>query len=161
MSLSAEQQFVQLVEANRGIVRKVARLYADTAEDRQDLEQEILYHAWRAFPGFRREAKFSTWLYRVSLNTALTFRKRADRRSETSLEQALHCADDAAPDPTDQAERLYAAIRLLGEAERALILLHLDGYSNPEIAQMVGITPNLVAVKLHRIKQSLTQRLNP
>lgn len=161
MPSSAEQQFVQLIEANWGIVCKVVRLYADTAEDGQDLQQEILYHAWRAFPAFRGEAKFSTWLYRVSLNTALTFRKRSRRRSDTPIEQAPDYADHAEHSPPDQAERLYAAIRLLGEAERALILLHLDGYSNQEIAQIAGITPNLVSVKLHRIKHSLSQRLNP
>lgn len=161
MSLSEEQQFVQLVEANRGIIRKVTRMYADTAEDQQDLQQEILYHAWRSFSSFRGQAKFSTWLYRVSLNTALTFHKRANRHNRISLEEPSKYWDASECSPTDDSERLYLGIRQLGEAERALIMLYLDGYSNQEIAQIAGITPNLVAVKLHRIKQSLTKSLNP
>lgn len=154
-----EQSFTQQVQANFGIIRKVIQLYVDDPDDRSDLQQEILYQAWRSFPSFNGLSKFSTWLYKVSLNTVLTFRRR-DTRVPTI---ALGPAQDNLSAPDEQgsgnAERLYEAIRRLPEAERAVIILHLDGYNNEEIADISGLTKNNVAVKLHRIKNELMNRL--
>lgn len=155
-----EQVFLQQVEANIGIVRKVVHLYVEHPDDRRDLQQEILYQAWKAFPAFQGLSKFSTWLYRVSLNMVLTFRKRENKHATDPLEAVGQ--DHPVPDDTDSdnAERLYDAIRQLKEAERALIMLHLDGFGNEEIADITGLSANNVAVKLHRIKNELTKRLN-
>lgn len=153
------QSFTQQVQEHFGIIRKVVQLYVDDPADRKDLQQEILYQAWRSFPSFNGLSKFSTWLYKVSLNTVLTFRRRDNRLPVESLAPAheqFHAPDDAA---TGNAERLYDAIRQLPEAERALIILHLDGYGNEEIADIAGLTKNHVAVKLHRIKTDLINRL--
>jgi RNA polymerase sigma-70 factor (ECF subfamily) len=158
--LTPEHIFLQQVEANIGIIRKIVHLYVEHPDDRRDLQQEILYQAWKAFPGFQGLSKFSTWLYRISLNTVLTFRKRESRSTTAPLEAIG--PDVAAPDdnPSDNAERLYHAIRQLKETDRALILLHLDGFGNDEIADIAGLSANHVAVKLHRIKTELTKRLN-
>lgn len=158
--MSTEHLFLQQVEANIGIVHKVVRFYVEHPDDRRDLQQEILYQAWKAFPTFEGLSKFSTWLYRISLNTVLTFRKREHKRATDPLETlgTEHPAPDDAE--SDHAERLYAAIRQLKEAERALILLHLDGFGNDEIADIIGLTANHVAVKLHRVRQELIKRLN-
>jgi len=77
-----EEIFTKYIEENEGIIYKVIGLYADYKEDKKDLHQEILYQAWRSFKNFRSDSKFGTWLYKVALNTALTFRKKADRKSE-------------------------------------------------------------------------------
>lgn len=151
-------QFTNLIEANRGIIFKVIRLYVLHREDEQDLYQEIVYQAWKSFPRFEARSKFSTWLYRVSLNTVLTFKRRPaiiDHQEDLSK---LNVEDKSA-DP--DAEILYIAIRQLSEVDRMIISLHLDGYDNEEIADVAGMTKNHVGVKLHRIKDQLTKTLNP
>mgnify|MGYP001289238301 CR=1 FL=1 len=155
---TTEKVFLQQVEANIGIIRKVIHLYVDHPDDRRDLQQEILYQAWLSFPAFNGLSKFSTWLYRISLNTVLTFRHRESKTTVVGLEPAL---DLSAPgdENAEQMERLYQAIRQLPEAERAIIVLHLDGYSNDEVADIAGLSKNNVAVKLHRIKNELSNRL--
>lgn len=155
-----EPEFLRLLNAHAGILHKIIRLYVDDPEDRRDLHQEMLYEAWRAYPAFRGAAAFSTWLYRVALNTALTFRRKALRRPTTGdLLTAQHLpAEDAEP-LSPQAELLYQAIRRLPAADRAIFTLHLDGYDNEEIAAITGLTKNHVAVKLHRIKTALEKKL--
>lgn len=151
-------QFTKLIEANRGIIFKVIRLYVLHHEDEQDLYQEITYQAWKSFPRFEARSKFSTWLYRISLNTVLTFKRRPaiiDHQEDLSH---LNVADKPAnPD----SELLYFAIRQLSEVDRMIISLHLDGYDNEEIADVAGMTKNHIGVKLHRIKDQLTKTLNP
>lgn len=153
-----EKPFTDLIDQHRGIIFKVVRLYVNHAEDEQDLFQEILYQAWKSFPRFDGRSKFSTWLYRVSLNTVLTFKRRPavfDR--VTDLERVGGTADPHERNETAQA--LYQAIRALNEVDRMLITLHLDGYDHDEIAAVAGITKNHVAVKLHLIKNSLIKTL--
>ncbi len=152
--------FQLLLQKHAGILHKIIRLYVDDPEDRSDLRQEMLYEAWRAYPSFRGEAAFSTWLYRVALNTALTFRRKALRRPVTTdLEGVRQLPADPPESLSPQAELLYRAIRELPEADRAIITLHLDGYENEAIADITGLTKNHVAVKLHRIKTALENRL--
>lgn len=151
---------LQLLQQHAGILHKVIRLYADDEEDRRDLYQEMLYESWRAYPGFRGASSFSTWLYRVALNTALTFRKKALRKVRTvDLDHAVQIPDDTSSALSPAAEMLYMAIRNLSETDRALITLHLDGYDHEAISAISGITKNNVAVKLHRIKSELENRL--
>ncbi|MCS6974317.1 MAG: sigma-70 family RNA polymerase sigma factor [Cyclobacteriaceae bacterium] len=153
-----QQAFTELIQQHRGIIFKVIRLYVNHPEDEKDLYQEILYQAWKSYPRFDGRSKFSTWLYRVSLNTVLTFKRRPaviDRVDDLekvggTTEQHEHHEDTA---------MLYRAIRDLNEIDRMLITLHLDGYDNEEIAGIAGITKNHVAVKLHRIKEALIKKL--
>lgn len=158
--MDQEQLFLQHIQDNFGIIRKVVGLYIDHPDDRADLQQEILLQAWKSFPSFNGLSKFSTWLYRISLNTVLTFRRRDKSDRLQALDAtAVQMTDPLNEDPTDQSDRLYRAIRALPEAERAIIILHLDGYDNEEIAGIAGLTKNHVAVKLHRIKTELINRL--
>jgi len=149
-----QQKFLDLVQVNKGIALKVIHLYADNAVDRQDLYQEILLQAWKAYPRFLGKSKFSTWLYKVSLNTALTYRRSVAREGpKRDLEESdavIH------PEPRqNQKQQLLWAIRQLPEANRMIVLLHLEGYGNEEIAEVTGLKTNHVGVKLHRIKQKL------
>ena len=160
MGEAKHPDFIQLLHKHTGILHKIIRLYVDDPEDRRDLQQEMLYEAWRAYPSFRGASAFSTWLYRVALNTALTFRRKSLRRVPTSeLELAQQHTADLTEPLSPQAELLYQAIRQLPEADRAIITLHLDGYDNDAVADIVGLTKNHVAVKLHRIKTVLENRL--
>ncbi len=157
----SENQFLADINTNQGIIRKLVGLYAQNEADKEDLYQEILMQAWRAYPKFRGDSKFSTWLYKVSLNTILTARRKPDRLDlKEALPDAMATAQ-AMPVTNEKANALRMAIRQLAETDRAIISLHLDGYGNNEISDMIGISLNHVAVKLHRIKNQLTKMLQP
>lgn len=150
----SDKEFLLQVQAHQGIIYKLVHLYAMDEEEKKDLYQEILLQAWKAYPTFRAESKFSTWLYRLSLNTIFTIQKKTNRieYTDATLPDQQYIIDNTA----DDKEQLYLAIRTLSETERAIISLHLDGYDNQEIAQLIGITPNAVGVKMFRAKQQLS-----
>lgn len=148
-----EKEFLSRLKEHQKIIYKLVHLYAKNEEDKKDLYQEILLQAWKTYPSFRGEAKFSTWLYRLCLNTIFTLKKKTNRIEyiDTAKYEEQYHTDDSGQD----IERLYKAIRTLAETERAIISLHLDGYDNQEIASLLGMTANHVGVKLHRAKQQL------
>jgi RNA polymerase sigma factor (sigma-70 family) len=159
--MQREQAFMDEVSANQGIILKLVGLYANSEEEKKDFYQEILFQAWKGYPSFRGDSKFSTWLYRISLNTILTAQRKASRMEyrESIQENDLHDHPDTIKG--ENARLLRQEIRKLPEVDRAIITLHLDGYANPEIAEMMGITPNNATVKLHRIKNYLITQLQP
>lgn len=147
-----------MVQQNAGIIHKVIHLYVDHPEDRRDLYQEVLLQAWKSYAGFKGEAAFSTWLYRISLNTVLTFRRR-QRVTTSELNSKFDLASEPARHSPEDSELLWLAIKQLNEIDRVIITLHLDGYDNEEIAQVTGLNKNNTTVRLHRAKQSVVQRL--
>jgi len=153
-----EQEFTALIDQHRGIIFKVIRLYVNHEEDERDLFQEILFQAWRSYPNFKGQSKFSTWLYRVGLNTVLTFRRRPKLVVPHEDLSVLKISIDERIQP-EETEALYIAIRDLNELDRMIVTLHLDGYENEEISEISGLTKNNVAVKLHRIKETLTKKM--
>jgi RNA polymerase sigma-70 factor (ECF subfamily) len=159
--MTTELAFMEQVQANRGIIAKLVGLYANSEEERKDLYQEILYQAWKGFASFRGDAKFSTWLYRISLNTILTAQRKVNKVEYRETVEDAHWNDQGDQVKNENTRMLRFAIRKLPETERAIITLHLDGYSNPEIAEIMGISPNNATVKLHRIKHQLISQLQP
>ena len=141
-----EKEFVQLVQQNAGIIHKVIHLYVDHPEDRRDLYQEVLLQAWKSYAGFKGEAAFSTWLYRISLNTVLTFRRR-QRVPISELPSQLDLASEPARHNPEDSELLWLAIKQLNEIDRVIITLHLDGYDNEEIAEVIGLNKNNTTVR--------------
>jgi RNA polymerase sigma factor (sigma-70 family) len=157
MSTRDQQAFLDLLQPNTAIIHKVIRLYAEDEEDRRDLYQEVVCQAWSAWERFEGNSKFSTWLYRVALNTALTFDKRRRRKGPDPVEELV-------PPPSvayEARELLYWAMGRLEEIDRMIILLHLEGYDHPEIAGITATNTNHIAVKIHRIKKRLTDILAP
>ena len=151
-----EKVFLDLIEQNRGIIFKVIRLYVRHSEDERDLFQEILFQAWKSYPRFDGRSKFSTWLYRVSLNTVLTFKRRP---ALVETREELESSESVSRDQQEETEALYQAILELTEIDRMIITLHLDGYENEEIADITGLTKNNVAVKLHRAKSTVIEKM--
>lgn len=155
----SEAEFLELIRDNQGIIYKLVGLYANDPEEKRDLYQEVLLQTWKAWPSFRGASKFSTWLYRICLNTILTQKRKVNRVKYTdSLEDLSPHVENGSIEQQD-VKRLRAAVRQLAETDRALVSLHLDGYDNGEISAVLGITPNHVAVKLHRVKQQLSNLL--
>ena len=148
-----ETEFVQLLAANQGIIGKVCSLYCGQREDYEDLFQEIIYQAWKGYGSFRGESKFSTWLYRIALNTAISSLRR--RRPEVMAVAELpdHFSEGHGGD--DRFGELLWAIPQLGEGDRAITALYLEDMSYREIAEVTGISEGNVGVKINRIKQRL------
>lgn len=152
-----EQEFIQLLNKHQNIIHKVCSVYMNNVIDKEDLFQEITLQAWKAYKSFRGDAKFSTWLYRVALNTAITF-YRKEKRTITTIQQ------EVIPDTTDtynpieeQVQAMYKAIGELNKIDKALIMLYLDDYNYNEIGDVLGITANNVAVKINRLKIKLKE----
>lgn len=158
--VNADQQeaFVRLVDQHRGILHKVCRLYCITDTDRQDLFQEIVIQLWRSYPGFRGDAKFSTWLYRIALNTAISdLRKQRPPTTSTSPDQLPTELQDIqySGEKEQQLQLLYAAINRLTEVEKALTMLYLEDKTYQEMEEILGISQNNLRVKMNRIKDKL------
>ena len=162
-----ESLFKSWLTEHGGAILKVARAYTLTAEDCQDLVQEILLQVWRSLPRFQGRASASTWFYRVALNTALDWHRKEHRRqvrqksilevedlSVAGLDSAQHAFQ------REVIERLYAAIRQLPKTEAALVLLYLDDLSYRQMAEVLGISESNVGVKLNRAKKALGELLN-
>lgn len=155
----SETEFLKQVRENQGIIYKLVALYANDAEEKKDLYQEVLLQAWKGWSNFRNDAKFSTWLYRICLNTIFTNRRKKQVVDyKESLEDIAPAVHNGIMQKEDAA-RLQQAIRRLSETDRAVISLNLDGYENAEVGEILGISTNHVAVKLHRIKQQLANHL--
>jgi RNA polymerase sigma factor (sigma-70 family) len=153
----SEQEFLRAIEEHQNILHKVCNLYMDSAEDREDLFQEILLNAWKGIRNYKGQAKFSTWLYRVGLNTAITFyRKRRRKLTIVPLLDQENVLSGWPPDADQKmVNTLYRAIGSLSSVDKALVMLYLEDYSYPEIGEILGITPNNVAVKMNRIREKL------
>jgi RNA polymerase sigma-70 factor, ECF subfamily len=150
--------FLNIVTTNQGIIHKVCGVYCDSIEDRKDLFQEILSQLWRSYPTFRNESKISTWMYQVSLNTAITHFKKNKRRPDKNdfNKNFLQIADEHYDETVeDQIKLLHKAITKLTGIEKSIILLYLEDKKYEEIADIIGITQNYVRVKMNRIKVKL------
>lgn len=151
-------EFIRLVNENRGILYKVCRMYGATEADRQDLFQEMVIQLWRSYPSFRRASRFSTWLYRIALNTAISD-LRKQRRNITPIDPDLlptHLQDiQYSTEKEEQLQQLYAAIDRLTEVEKALTMLYLEDKPYHEMEEILGIPQNNLRVKMNRIKEKL------
>ena len=150
-----EQLFVQTINQNQGILHKVCRIYCHNKEDHNDLFQEIVLQLWKAFPSFRSEAKITTWMYRIALNTAISgLRKK--KVAITELEKISFQIEDKKDITIEEdLQQLYKAIEHLSDVEKSIVLLYLEDKPYDEIAEITGITANYVAVKMNRIKEKL------
>jgi RNA polymerase sigma-70 factor (ECF subfamily) len=167
-----QQQFEDLLREHRRIVFKVARVYARGVHDRDDLAQEIATQLWRSFGGFdERRAKFSTWMYRVALNVAISYSRSAIRSAADCIEplDSVHLETVAAPvashdESLERDERIAVLDAFIGGLDplnRALVLLYLDDRPYAEIADVLGISETNVATKLGRIRQKLRGQAAP
>jgi RNA polymerase sigma-70 factor (ECF subfamily) len=156
-----ELKFRQWLGEHTGLLVKVVRSFAEGPADQDDLFQEVLLQVWLSVPNFRGDSKATTWLYRVALNTALawkrTEKKRRHRQGSLSISDVTAPGvESAEAERNDRiVEQLYAAIRALQPAKRALVVLYLDGFTYREIADVVGISESNVGVSLNRIKKDL------
>jgi RNA polymerase sigma-70 factor (ECF subfamily) len=165
MTNGLEMRFLALLEAHQKILFKVASSYCWDLEERHDLVQEITMQLWRAFPSYDERRVFSTWMYRIALNVAISFARKAGRRRRiiAPLENGGvdPPAEASGPEPDERVDALYRCLRALDPFSRALLMLYLDDRSYRDIADVLGISETNVATKIGRLKQRLRNELAP
>lgn len=164
MKTQLEQRFVAQLEENQNIVHKICRMYTNDQQSHKDLFQEITIQLWRAYPKFRGDSKFSTWMYRVALNTAITLYRKSKRRIKTQDYDTVHFKISDIP-YDDEAEQqlnlMYKAVKQLNDIEKALVFLYLEDKNYRDISETLGISEVNARVKMNRIKTKLKTILNP
>ncbi|MDR2951492.1 MAG: RNA polymerase sigma factor [Dysgonomonas sp.] len=151
---SGDAQFMEMIRQNEGIIYKVTSFYADKDHPLGDLYQEVVLNLWKGYPSFRGESKYSTWIYRIALNTCVSFYRRS-KRNVSYVDISMDIPDVV--DNNEQIQELYRLINRLGKIERALVLLYLDDKPYKEIAEITGLSVTNVATKISRIKDKLKQ----
>ncbi len=155
-----EQRFLRLIDENRSIIYKVCYLYAKDEEHLKDLYQEMLINLWRGLANYKGEAKLTTWVYRVCINSCISFHRKHREPADTlPIETLVNTLPDG-ENRTAQLREMYRLINRLNALEKAIILLWLDERTYEEIAEVTGFTRNNIASKLKRIKEKLTQYAN-
>lgn len=164
MTKELEHQFISELESNQNIVHKVCSLYTNDSHAHNDLFQEISIQLWKAYPKFRGESKFSTWMYRVALNTAITLYRKSKKRVQTQEYDAVLYkikADQYDDTQERQLKLMYGAIKQLNDIDKALVFLYLENKDYTEISSTLGISEVNARVKMNRIKNKLRTILNP
>jgi RNA polymerase sigma-70 factor (ECF subfamily) len=152
-----QQHFLELIHKHQSIIHKICFVYCKNKSDREDLQQEIILQLWKSFPSFNENAAFSTWMYRVALNTAINQTRRPGLLFDNSSSPEIPCDPADSYELSEEIQILYKAISQLRKVEKAIILLWLEDKSYEEIAGAIGITVKNVSVRLVRIRARLAE----
>jgi len=155
--------FIEKISENNGIIHKVCNIYCNNPEEKKDMMQEITLQLWKSFPNFKEKSKFSTWMYRVALNTAITnIRKSKTSPIFEAFSEKQYDIVEKEDIPTLDAEinKLYKVIAKLNDVEKGIILLYLEKKSYAEIAGIVGLSEKNISVKIVRIKAKIKQLMS-
>ena len=154
-----EKEFLEVIHDYQKIIYKICRVYRDSREDQEDLFQEIVYQLWKSYPGFKRESKISSWIYRIALNTAIAVYRKSKIRVDRYQEFPEHIHPSDEKPISENEERLFWALRKLHDGEKAVISLYLEDFNYKEIAEITGLSESNVGVRLNRIKNKLKEIL--
>lgn len=155
--------YTQFILPYAGIIIKICRAYTDNEEDFQDYYQEVCLQLWKSRLNFKGNSKWSTWVYRISLNVSLSLLRKDKQINKNSIELPNYASDissESNPFNDESLKLLYQAIKKLSELDRAIILLYLEEKSYHEIAEIIGLSPNNIGVKITRIKKKLKTLLD-
>ncbi len=157
--MAKDQEFTRLIRENKRIIYKICNSYCSDTDDRDDLAQEIIYNLWKSYNSFNPVFKFSTWMYRVALNVAISFYRREKKfKNHDPILEGLIVFEETQEDKTEvekNLQLLQVFINELKEVDKAIILLYLDDRSHREISEITGFTETNVATKINRIKDKL------
>ncbi|MFH7015985.1 RNA polymerase sigma factor [Flavobacterium sp. FlaQc-47] len=154
-----EQEFLNRIQSHKGILYKVSKMYMDNHDDQQDLFQEIICQLWKSYDSFRNESQFSTWMYRVAVNTAIVFLKKEKRKVDKYEIASENIKDDEGDShiKESQIDHFYKAVQKLEKIDKAIIFYQLEGFSHKEIGENLGISEGNARVKLNRAKEKLKE----
>jgi RNA polymerase sigma-70 factor (ECF subfamily) len=153
-----EKEFLDMVNQYDRVIYKVSSFYIDEKVELEDMYQEIVLNIWKSYPSFRGKSIHSTWIYRIALNTCVSYYRKKKRRP--SFVDMTHVIEKDSFENSDMIKKLYALINGLGKMERALVLLYLEDRPQKEIAEIMGMTVTNVATKLSRIREKLKRMSN-
>ena len=154
-----KQIFEEWLSQHKALIFKIVRVYGFTAIDQDDLFQEIIIQVWHSIPAFRKESSVTTWLYRVSLNTAIKWTKKERKHYQSeAIDGVKHILEESRIQTDERLNWLYEEIYKLDEIDRSITLLLLDGFSYKEMSSILGITESNVGVKINRIKKQLISK---
>ncbi|MBC5835597.1 RNA polymerase sigma factor [Flavobacterium sp. F372] len=154
-----EQEFLSRIEKHKGILYKVSKMYMDNIDDQEDLFQEIVCQLWKAYDSFKGESQFSTWMYRVAINTAIVFLKKEKRKVDNYELPSTNIREEENDSEVKekQIEHFYKAVQKLEKIDKAIIFYQLEGFSHKEIGENLGISEGNARVKLNRAKEKLKE----
>jgi RNA polymerase sigma factor (sigma-70 family) len=154
-----EQEFLNRIEKHKGILYKVSKMYMDNTDDQQDLFQEIVCQLWKSYETFRNESQFSTWMYRVAVNTAIVFLKKEKRKLDKYeiVSENIKEEEGDSHIKESQIDHFYKAVQKLDKIDKAIIFYQLEGFSHKEIGDNLGISEGNARVKLNRAKEKLKE----
>ncbi|MBF4467594.1 RNA polymerase sigma factor [Flavobacterium sp. LC2016-12] len=154
-----EQEFLNRIENHKGILYKVSKMYMDNHDDQQDLFQEIVCQLWKSYDTFRNESQFSTWMYRVAVNTAIVFLRKEKRKVDKYEIASENIKDDEGDShiKESQLDHFYKAVQKLEKIDKAIIFYQLEGFSHKEIGENLGVSEGNARVKLNRAKEKLKE----
>ncbi|MDG1778553.1 MAG: RNA polymerase sigma factor [Flavobacteriaceae bacterium] len=165
MKSTKEIEFVTLVQEHQNLIHKICRLYTNSDAEHKDLFQEITIQLWKAYPKFRGDAKFSTWMYRVGINTAISLYRKSKRRIQSfsfdDVSYKIPQTETYDDTQDQQLKSIYAALNHLDDISKAVIFLYLEDKNYKEISETIGISEVNARVKMNRIKKKLKTQLNP
>jgi len=154
-----EKEFLIRTEKHKGILYKVSKMYMDNPDDQQDLFQEIICQLWKSYDSFRNESQFSTWMYRVAINTAIVFLKKEKRKVDKYEIPSDNIKEEECDShiKESQLDHFYKAVQKIGKIDKAIIFYQLEGFSHKEIGDNLGISEGNARVKLNRAKEKLKE----
>jgi len=155
--VTKEKDFLNRIEAHKGILYKVSKMYMDNRDDQEDLFQEIVCQLWKAYDTFKGESQFSTWMYRVAINTSIVFLRKEKRKVDkyAIISENIKEEESDSTIKENQIEHFYRAVQKLDKIDKAIIFYQLEGYSHREIGENLGISEGNARVKLNRTKEKL------
>ena len=158
--MHSKQKFTTIIKENEGIMYKITRLYTNNNDDQKDLYQEIVYNLWKGFKAFRGDAKVSTWMYRIALNTAVLYSKKEKRRgTKVPLDGVVLVNETYDPILEQQVKVLYENIKNLGDVDKGIVFLFLEGRKYEDIASITGLSTSNVGTRMARIKEKLKKEI--
>lgn len=154
-----EQEFLARIDSHKGILYKVSKMYMDNPDDQQDLFQEIVCQVWKVYDSFKGESQFSTWMYRVAINTAIVFLKKEKRKVDRYdiPSENIREEESEATFKETQLDHFYRAVQKLDKIDKAIMFYQLEGFSHREIGENLGISEGNARVKLNRAKEKLKE----
>ena len=154
--IDKDKEFENAIVEYGGIITKICYYFSSNTDEYKDLRQEVFYNLWKGWESFKKNSKLSTWIYRVSFNTCVSFNRKEKKSNQTiSIDEVLDFATEPESSLLDKYNTMHALIQKLSFQDRAIILMWLDEKTYEEISEMMGIPRNTIAVKLKRIKEKL------
>ncbi len=161
MDNQLSKSFLTQINQNIGILHKVSKIYFDIKEDQEDVIQEMMYQLWHSFPSFNGNSKFSTWMYSVCINTALTYSRKSKKKIVHTVPNVHDQAEVIEEDDLEESiSQLMYCISKLTKLNKAIILLYLENMTYEEIASVTGLSKSNVSVRLVRIKREIENNFN-